>query len=643
MIYSLLYLILAALGLGVLVFIHELGHYFMARKEGMKVEAFSIGFGKPMKTWEKDGVKWQICWVPFGGYVRISGMEKKGNLEPYQIEGGFYEKKPWARIKVALAGPVVNIVFSFLVFSLIWALGGREKPFSDYTKFIGWVDVQSDLHKIGVNPGDEISTYGGQPFQGFSQLLSSAFLDSGVQQISGFEIDYMQDKKTPFSYTFEFGRNLKGLEKYATIASIINPAAYLIYKPDVLMMLPPIKDSGILPGDRILWVDGELVFSKRQLTDLINEPRSLLTIQRGSERFLTKVPRLQIRDLRMNKEGKAELQDWAHSKELQGDYTQLFFIPYVVTNGGVVESATAYVGKDAKERKLFQKEFSDLEIPLLPGDIILSVDGKEIESGECLLNSLQSRFIQVIVQRGMQYPAISWQKSDDDFVQGISFSDLGQLENSILTKDRMASLGDLYLLQPIQPKPLSALPLKGSVQTRMQDTIAQQKKQIEDIKNPKEKALALKNLEQDQSRLFLGAIFEDRKVLYNPSPFVLFKGVFEETGKTFKALFTGYLSPKYMSGPIGIVGAMQYGWTLGVKEALFWIAVISVNLGLVNLLPIPVLDGGHICFALYEAITKKRIKAKTMEKFIFPFVVLIIIFFIYLTYQDVLRLLSRFL
>lgn len=643
MIYSLLYLILAALGLGVLVFIHELGHYFMARKEGMRVEAFSIGFGKPMKAWEKDGVKWQICWIPFGGYVRISGMEKKGSLEPYQIEDGFYGKKPWARIKVALAGPVVNIVFSFLIFCVIWVSGGREKPFSDYTQFIGWIDVQSDLYKIGVRPGDEIDCYGNQRFEGFSQLLSSAFLDSGVQKISGYEIDYIKDKKTPFSYAFEFGRDLKGLEKYATIASTINPAAYLIYRPDVLMNSPPIKDSGIVSGDRILWVDGQLVFSKRQLTDLINEPRSLLTIQRGSERFFTKVPRLQIRDLRMNKEEKAELQDWAHAEEFTGDYSQLYFIPYAITNRGTVEYSTAYIDQDAKEKKQFQKGYSDLEIPLLPGDIILSVDGKEIASGGDLLRSLQSRFVQIIVQRGMEYPAISWHKSNSDFMTGISFTDLDQLSHSMLTKNHLSSIGNLYLLQPVEPKPLSELPLKSSVQSRMEDTLAQQKKQIEDIKNPKEKALALKNLEQDQGRLFLGALFEDRKVLYNPSPLVLFKGVFEETGKTFKALFTGYLSPKYMSGPIGIVGAMQYGWTLGVKEALFWIAVISVNLGLVNLLPVPVLDGGHICFAIYEAITKKKIKAKTMEKFIFPFVVLIIIFFVYLTYQDVLRLLSRFL
>jgi len=65
---SFFYIFLAILGLGVLVFIHELGHYIVARREGMRVEAFSIGFGKPIFTWMRDGVKWMICILPFGGY-----------------------------------------------------------------------------------------------------------------------------------------------------------------------------------------------------------------------------------------------------------------------------------------------------------------------------------------------------------------------------------------------------------------------------------------------------------------------------------------------------------------------------------------------------------------------------------------------
>src|SRR5579883_729580 len=127
---EMLYIFLALLGLGFLIFIHELGHYFVAKKVGMKVEAFSIGFGKPLYVWERNGVKWQFCVLPFGGYVRIAGMEKKGALEPHQIPEGFYGKKPKERIKVALAGPLVNLVFALFMFTLIWAFGGRTKPFS---------------------------------------------------------------------------------------------------------------------------------------------------------------------------------------------------------------------------------------------------------------------------------------------------------------------------------------------------------------------------------------------------------------------------------------------------------------------------------------------------------------------------------
>ena len=72
---SIFYIFLALMGLNLLVFIHELGHYIVARREGMRVDVFSIGFGKPFVSWTRKGVKWQICPFLFGGYVRIAGME----------------------------------------------------------------------------------------------------------------------------------------------------------------------------------------------------------------------------------------------------------------------------------------------------------------------------------------------------------------------------------------------------------------------------------------------------------------------------------------------------------------------------------------------------------------------------------------
>src|SRR4029078_5976078 len=112
---SLFYVVLAILGLGFLIFIHELGHYWMARRVGMRVESFGIGFVRPIFSVMRNGVKWNICWLPFGGYVKIAGMEKEDGKEPEDIPDGFFGKSPWDRIKVAIMGPLVNLVFAFLV------------------------------------------------------------------------------------------------------------------------------------------------------------------------------------------------------------------------------------------------------------------------------------------------------------------------------------------------------------------------------------------------------------------------------------------------------------------------------------------------------------------------------------------------
>ena len=96
-----------------------------------------------------------------------------------------------------------------------------------------------------------------------------------------------------------------------------------------------------------------------------------------------------------------------------------------------------------------------------------------------------------------------------------------------------------------------------------------------------------------------------------------------------------------MSGPIGIVQVVHDNSMVSLKEALFWLGAISLNLGVLNLLPLPVLDGGSICFALYEMITGQRLKTKTLEKFIIPFAILLIGFFIFLTYHDLARIFSH--
>ncbi len=203
-----LYFILAAVALGFLIFIHELGHYFVAKMVGMTVETFSIGFGRPILKWRWNKVDWQLGWLPFGGYVKIAGMEfsKKDKTlykEPYEIPNGFFAQAPWRRILVAAAGPVSNFILAFLIFALVWGMGGREKPFSDFTQIIGWVDPGSELYALGMRPGDRITEYNGKTYTSSKDLLYATMLGGKKVNLKGYHIDYATNLRTPFDYTIE--------------------------------------------------------------------------------------------------------------------------------------------------------------------------------------------------------------------------------------------------------------------------------------------------------------------------------------------------------------------------------------------------------------------------------------------------------
>ncbi len=640
---SLIYAFFAILGLGFLVFIHELGHYWIARRQGMRVEVFAIGFGKPIYSWEWQGVQWQICMLPFGGYVKIAGMQKEGSREPYEIADGFYGKKPWQRIKVALAGPLVNIAFSIVAFSILWFSGGRSKPFSEFTHRIGWVDTKSALYDRGVRPGDVIEKYDGRTFKGFKDLLMASVMSDETTQIKGYKVDYLTGQKSEFNYTlptYDDPRMLK--EKLGTIG-VLSPAQYLIFdKQGTFPVGSSMTKSGIEPGDRVLWADGEIVFSAPHLSSLINESTTLLTVQRGDDIFLTKAPRVHIDDLKLSPYEKGELDDWQHEAEIKGRLSDLYFIPYLLSPTASVEGRIGFIDEEDQIKAFLKCKRCAYFNPLQEGDQILAVDGHPIESSYELLNQLQTRHVLVIVERNQEIgQKVLWKAADSQFDQ-FDIHNLEKIVSSIGTGHPEIGAGDLVLLSPIVPKPLHDLTLPTQQKAQLAQEFAQSKKEIEAIQDSERKTEALSNLEKDQGRFVLGLNLIDRPILYNPSPVQQFIDVFQDTYRTLFGLISGGLNPKYVSGPVGIVQVVHNSWMVGTKEALFWMAVISLNLGLVNLLPIPVLDGGHILFSLYEMITKRPIRSKTMERLIIPFIGLLVALFIYITYQDITRLFSKF-
>lgn len=644
---SLTHILLAILGLGFLIFIHELGHYYMARRTGMKVDVFSIGFGSAIYSWMRDGVKWQIGWLPFGGFVKISGTETEEGQDPYEVKDGYFGRGPWARIKVAFMGPFVNLVFAFLAFTAIWMLGGREKNFSEYTKKLGWIDPKSELYLRGVRPGDEIEGYNGSTFSGSKEHLMAPMTLGETIEVSGFHFDSTTGKKEPYSYPLKPYSHPESLEKGFLTLGILAPASYIVYDklPDgaenPLPPESPLIGSGIEYGDRVVAVDGIKIYSLPQLTHVLNDSRALLTIERDGKTFFRRVPRVLAEELRWDAEFKEELIDWQFEAKLnQTKLEKLYTIPYNLNNNGVVEAPVRFIDPERQQEVFPAVAGLEIEMPLQAGDKIVAVDGKPASHSYQILADLQEKNALVVVKRHEKQLGHSLEALNQNYDKIGSEDELYALMKKA-SSEATQSLGDLVLLKPVTLKSRRALREASENALLFADEAEAQKSAIEQIEDPEKKAKLAHYLELQEKQLMLGLpAVQDKKIDYNPNPFVLFYDVFDEIWQTLKALFTGALSPKWMSGPLGIIQIVHSHSMHGIKEALYWLGVISLNLGFLNLLPIPVLDGGTICFALYELVTGKRLSIKTMERLIIPFALFLIGFFFFLTYNDVLRIFS---
>lgn len=604
---SLLYLILAGLGLSFLVFIHELGHFLVARKLGMRVEVFSIGLGKPAFAWTHKGVKWQICFLLFGGYVKIAGMEKEDGIEPREIKDGFYAKSPLARILVAIVGPIVNIIFAFVVFAGIWALGGRAKPFDEYTHIIGYVDPTSELAAKGIKAGDTITRYNDREFTGFKDLIYSGILNEKSISIKGEKVNYFSGKEESYSYDLvPYYRS--GLPREMKTIGVLQPASIFYFNgfEPKEEEFSPMAHANIAKGDRILWANGEIIFSLPQLSKIVNDQTVFLTIKRAGAIIHLNVPRISLSEIQMTAKEKDEFVDWKRELKIDTPLRDLFFLTHSVDELGVVENKYHFIDND-----LIQERGDDL---LKRGDKIVAVYGNPVANGLNVFKEIAERKVIMIVQKAGQPLSMNFHNQDEMFRKSVNWQALQEVVASIGLPQSQKEFDLIKVLNPVIPISYS----------KFQKLLHQ--------KEPKEKE------KEGLEYIFLGSLLKSETVQYNPSPFVVFADVTKETWYTLKALVGGKLSPKWLSGPVGIVKVMHDGLSTGIKEALYWMGLISLNLGLINLLPIPVLDGGHICFAIWEFITKKPISSKTMERMVLPFVILLIMFFVYVTYQDVLRI-----
>ncbi|WP_373503761.1 RIP metalloprotease RseP [Aestuariivirga sp.] len=182
---GILYAIPFLIALMIIVFIHELGHFMVARWCGVSVEAFSIGFGKEIAGWvDRHGTRWKLSWIPLGGYVKFKGdanaasMPEAGAVAQAKGDPGNFHGKPiWQRAAVVAAGPIANFILAIAIFSAAFMLVGS--PVTEPR--VDEVLPGSAAEQAGIQKGDLVISIQGSEIRNFSDLQQAVITRAGEE------------------------------------------------------------------------------------------------------------------------------------------------------------------------------------------------------------------------------------------------------------------------------------------------------------------------------------------------------------------------------------------------------------------------------------------------------------------------------
>jgi len=268
---------------GASIFVHEWGHYWVARRCGLKVEAFAIGFGPRIFGWTKDGIDYSWRWIPAGGYVKLPQM-----ITSEALEGDTASKEqippapPLAKILVAFAGPFMNVVFAFLIATIIYFVG---LPVLVNPSIIGYVEPGSAEAKLGIREGDRIVEVNGERVKSWQDVnLATILARTNVMPV------VIERNGVPTTYHLTAKVN----ESLRLKVLNLDPRDH----PEVLEVMSggAAAAAGIQNKDSVLAFGGVPVASREQLIELIQKSAdrpSEILVKRGTEKLaLTVTPKL---------------------------------------------------------------------------------------------------------------------------------------------------------------------------------------------------------------------------------------------------------------------------------------------------------------------------------------------------------------
>lgn len=167
--------------LGVLIFVHEFGHFLLAKLFGVRVLKFSLGFGQKVIGRQWGETEYLISAFPLGGYVKMYGEQQGEEVLPEDVDRSFSHKPVWQRFGIVFGGPLFNLVFAVVLFFCIFLFAGLPEPV-DSTR-IGEVSAGSVAEEVGVKAGDVVRSINGQPTTSWTQV-SEGIKDSQGQAVT---------------------------------------------------------------------------------------------------------------------------------------------------------------------------------------------------------------------------------------------------------------------------------------------------------------------------------------------------------------------------------------------------------------------------------------------------------------------------
>src|SRR5438552_12203997 len=267
--------------LSVLVFVHELGHFVAARRIGVRVLTFSIGFGPKLISTRRGDTEYAISAIPLGGYVKMAGESVDDPRSGAPDE--FLSKTKWQRFQVLIMGPVMNILLAVIVMAVVLAQGAEVPAYHDAPPVIGSVKAASPAEKAGLRRGDRVLTVADNPVETWDKFD----LEIGTRPNRELEITYIRNGQTQSTTLKPLAQGKYEVGDIGALPDATPIVASLI-KGDVA------EKAGLKPGDLLLAVNGEPMTQPSQLTEAISrnagKPTDILSRRQGNGMHINVTP-----------------------------------------------------------------------------------------------------------------------------------------------------------------------------------------------------------------------------------------------------------------------------------------------------------------------------------------------------------------